>query len=122
MNDVHIYIIMCSVCQSKAIHYHKFYDQLESLLVLKNTWNLSFKEISLDWIMRLLLLLKNSQKYNSILIIVCHVIKYALFISTWDDITAADFAELFFEHVECQFDFSRSIIMNRDSQIISDFW
>ena len=51
--------------------------------------------------MRLSLLLKNSQEYNSILIIVCHVTKYALFILTQNDTTAADFAELFFEHVEC---------------------
>ena len=72
--------------------------------------------------MKLFSLIKNDQEYNSILIIVCHVIKYALFILTWNDTTAADFAELFFEHVECQFDFSRSIVMNKDSQIISDFW
>ena len=72
--------------------------------------------------MKLLSSLKNDQEYNSILIIVCYITKYALFILIQNDIIAADFTELFFEHVECQFDSSRSIIMNRDSQIISDFW
>ena len=72
--------------------------------------------------MRLFSSLKNDQEYNSILIIVCYVTKYTLFILIWNDITAADFTELFFEHVECWFDFSRNIIMNRDSWIISDFW
>ena len=72
--------------------------------------------------MKLLLSMKNNQEYNNILIIVCYIIKYTLFISTWNDTTAADFAELFFEHVKCWFDFLRSIIMNRDSWIISDFW
>jgi len=122
-DNIHIYIATCLICQSKAIHHHWSYDQLESLSISKNTWNSSFKEISLDWIMRLFLSMKtkNSQKYNSILIVVCCITKYALFILTWDDTTAADFTELFFEHVECHFDFSRNIVMNRDSCITSDF-
>ena len=47
--------------------------------------------------------------------------KYALFILTQNDIIAADFAELFFEHVECHFDSLRSIMSDRDSCITSDF-
>ena len=65
---------------------------------------------------------KNDQEYNSILIVVCHIMKYALFIPTRDDTTAADFAELFFEHVECRFGSPRSIVTDRDSRITSDFW
>ena len=122
MNDIHVYVIMCSVCQSKAIHCHKSYDQLKSLSVLKNMWNSLFKEISLDWVMRLFSSLKNDQEYNSILIIVCCVTKYTLFLSIWDDCTAADFTKLFFEHVECCFDSLRSIVTDRNSHITSDFW
>ena len=66
--------------------------------------------------------MKNDQKYNSILIIVYYIMKYVLFILTQNDSTAADFTKLFFEHVECHFNFSRNIMMNRDSHIISDFW
>jgi len=33
-----------------------------------------------------------------------------------------DFAELFFEHVECRFGTPRSIVTDRDSRITSDFW
>ena len=65
--------------------------------------------------MRLSFSMKNDQEYNSILIIVYYVTKYTLFISIQNDIIAADFAELFFEHVKCQFDSLRSIIMNRNS-------
>ena len=65
--------------------------------------------------------IKNDQKYNSILTVVCHVMKYALFILIQNDTTAADFMKLFFEHVECHFDFLKSIVMNRDSHITSDF-
>ena len=64
---------------------------------------------------------KNNQEYNNILIVVCHIIKYALFILTQNDTTAADFAKLFFEHVECHFDSSKSIVTDRDSCITSDF-
>ena len=122
MNDVHVYITTCLICQNKAIHCHKSYNQLESLLISKNMWNSSFKKISLDWVMRLSFSLKNDQEYNSILIIICCVTKYALFLLIWNDCTAADFMKLFFEHVECYFDFLKSIMMNKDSHITSDFW
>ncbi len=81
-DDIHVYVITCLICQSKVIHCYWFYDQLKSLSILKNIWNSSFKEISLDWIMRLSLLIKikNDQKYNSILTIICYIIKYVLFI------------------------------------------
>ena len=97
---------------------------MKSLSILKNMWNSSFKKISLDWITELSLLIKikNNQKYNSILTIIYHITKYALFIFIWDDTTAADFMKLFFKHVECCFDFSRSIVTNRNSCITSDFW
>ncbi len=65
--------------------------------------------------------MKNTQKFNSILTIVCHIIKYALFILIQDDITAADFVKLFFEHIKYHFDSLRNIIINRNSHIISDF-
>ena len=68
-----------------------------------------------------LMKMKNDQKYNRILTVICCIIKYALFILIQNDITAADFVKLFFEYVECHFDFSRSIIMNKNSHITSDF-
>ena len=124
VNNVCIYIVTCLICQSKAIHCHWSYSQLKSLSILKNTWNSSFKEISLDWIMRLLLLMKtkNNQKYNSILIVIYHITKYVLFILIWNDITTADFMKLFFEHVECCFNFLKNIVTNKNSHIISNFW
>jgi len=50
------------------------------------------------------------------------VTKYALFIPTRDDTIAADFAELFFEHVETRFGTPWGIVIDRDSRITSDFW
>ena len=65
--------------------------------------------------------MKNDQKYNSILTVVYYIIKYVLFIFIQDDIIAADFVKLFFKHVEYYFDFSRSIMTDRNSHITSDF-
>ena len=47
--------------------------------------------------MRLFLLMKmkNDQKYNSILIVICHIMKYVLFILIQNNITAADFTKFF---------------------------
>ena len=47
--------------------------------------------------------------------------KYALFIFTQNNIITANFAELFFKYVEYYFDFSKNIITNKNSYIISDF-
>ena len=54
--------------------------------------------------------------------VICHITKYVLFIFIWNNITAADFTKLFFEHVEYYFDFSKNIVTDKNSCIISDFW
>ena len=120
--DVRAYVTTCPVCQGKAIHRHKPYGKLEPLPVPTDTWDSPFKDISLDWITGLPPSTKHGEEYNSILTVVCRVTKYALFIPTRDDTNAADFAELFFEHVECRFGTPRSIVTDRDSRITSDFW
>jgi transposase InsO family protein len=120
--DVREYVATCPVCQGKAVHRHKQYGQLEPLPIPTDLWNSPFKEISLDWITGLPTSTRQGQEYNSILIIICRVTKYALFLPTQEDATAVDFAELFFEHVECQFGTPRSTVTDRDSRITSDFW
>ena len=60
-------------------------------------------------------------KYDNILTIVCCVIKYTLFISMREAFTAVEFAELFFEHIECCFKMFRNVVSDRDSYITSEF-
>ena len=83
-----------------------------------------FKAISLDWITGLLKYLqtRSGQRVNAILMIVDRLTKYALFIPTRDDTSVADFAELFFEEVECRFGTPNGVVSDRDSRITSDFW
>ena len=66
--------------------------------------------------------MKNNQKYNNILTVVYYITKYALFILTQNNITAADFTKFFFEHVKCCFNFLKNIMTDRNSHITSDFW
>ena len=120
--DVREYVATCPVCQGKAIHRHKPYGKLEPLPIPTDLWNAPFKEISLDWITGLPVSTRHGQAYDSILTVVCRVTKYALFIPTREDSTAVDFAQLFFEHVECRFGTPRSIVTDRDSRITSEFW
>ena len=42
-------------------------------------------------------------EFNSILTVVCRNTKAIRFIPTRDDITATDFAKVFFEHVKCEY-------------------
>ena len=65
--------------------------------------------------------MRHLQEFDSILTVVCRVTKYALFLPTREDATAVDFAELFFEHVECCFRTPRSIVTDNDSRITSEF-
>ena len=66
--------------------------------------------------------MKNGQEFDSVLTVVCRMTKYALFIPTRESSTAVDFAELFFEHVECRFGTPKGIVSDRDSRITADFW
>ena len=47
--------------------------------------------------------------------------KYALFIFICEASIVIDFAEFFFEHIECHFETSKNVITDRDSHIISEF-
>jgi len=118
--DVSEYVATCPVCQGKAIHRHKPYGKLEPLPVPPDVT--PFREISLDWITGLPVSRRNGQEFDSILTVVCRVTKYALFIPTREASTAVEFAELFFEHVECRFGTPRGVVSDRDSRITSEFW
>ena len=70
------------------------------------------------------LLVSNHHKleYDNILTIICHIIKYTLFLSIRADLITVNLVQLFFKHVECYFGIPRDIMINKDSCIISNFW
>ena len=91
--DVQRYVEDCPQCQGKAVHRHKPYGKLSPLPIPGRP----LKEFSLDWIVGLLRSrAKDGRVFDSILTVVDRYTKFATFISTRSDTTAADFAELFF--------------------------
>jgi transposase InsO family protein len=118
-NDVKKYIATCPACQGKAVHRYEPYGKLSLLPISEYP----FAEISLDWIIGLPeSRQRNGERFDAILTVVDRLTKYALFIPTRSDTTAADFVELFFRHVECRFGTPRGIVSDRDSRITSGFW
>src|SRR5438045_404726 len=71
--DITKYVATCPVCQGKAVSCHKLYGQLEPLPPLSDYS--PFKEISIDWITGLPTSMRNGQAYDSILTIVCYIMK-----------------------------------------------
>ena len=63
-----------------------------------------------------------SDGYNTILVIVCHLSKMALFIATHRDIDAEDLAMLFLVHVFSKHETPSNIISNCRKHFISRFW
>ena len=122
-HDVKEWISVCPQCQGKAIHHHKPYGHLEPYVPEDGDYR-PFKHISLDWITGLPESRRRStgEEFNSILTVVCRNTKAVRFIPTRDDTTAADFARVFFEHVECEYGTPVSIVSDRDSRITSEFW
>ena len=63
-----------------------------------------------------------STGFNAILVIVCRLTKFALFIPTDTGLNSAGFAKLFVEHVACRFGLPEDIISDRDTRWIAEFW
>ena len=63
-----------------------------------------------------------SDSYDTILVIVCHLSKIALFIATHQDIDAEDLAMLFLVHVFSKHGTPSDIVSDRGKHFISCFW
>jgi hypothetical protein len=121
--DVKEWISTCPQCQSKAIHRHKPYGQLQPFTPEDGDFR-PFKHIAVDWITGLPKSRRRStgEVFDAILTVVCRVTKAARFIPTQARTTAADFARIFFENIECEYGTPTSIVSDRDSRITSEFW
>jgi len=108
------YIGTCDTCnRSKSIK-HLPYGPLTPLPIAEKPWS----SISLDFIVDLPI----SNSFDSILVIVDRLTKYALFIPTKKTITAETFSELFITHVFALHGMPHEIISDRGSIFTSKFW
>lgn len=117
--DVREYVESCPTCQGIRVPRHRPYGKLQSLPLPSHP----FQEISLDFITGLPPSTRSDGgNYDAILVIVCRMTKFALFIPTTKKLRATELAALLYEHVESRFGTPEGIVSDRDKLITSKFW
>jgi len=112
--DVENYVRGCAICQRTKPVRQRPQGFLQSLEVADGPWS----SISMDFIEEL----PNSNGYNSILVVVDRLTKWAVFIPTTTTLKAAGLADLIIDHIICQHGIPRSIISDRGSKFTSRVW
>jgi hypothetical protein len=116
--NVKEYVVSCTKCSLTKSIKHKFYELLQSLSIF-----MRFKE---NWTMNFIIDLsfnkRNKQIYDFILIIIHRYTKYFKYICarknwTTKQLTNQLFDEIFFKH-----EMSKSIMFDKDSLFIFNFW
>jgi protoheme ferro-lyase len=108
------YVKSCTTCARSKAKQHKPYGLLCQLPVLLCPW----ESISMDFIEQL----PDSKNYTTILVVVDHFTKQALFILTHNTITSAQLAELFIIHVFSKHGVPSHVTSNRGSEFVSRFF
>ena len=96
---------------------HRFYDEIQSLLNLKNFW----KEIFMNFITDLSLNKWKNNVYNTILMIINRYIKMIQYILTIKILIASDLINLFFKEIALRFKISEKIVTNKENLFTSVF-
>lgn len=112
--DVENFVKQCSVCQhSKHSNTHPL-GLLQPLPIPEGVW----RDLSMDFIEGL----PKSQGYSVILVVVDKLTKFAHFLPVKHPYTAASIAELFMDNVVKLHGLPNSIVTDRDTIFISNFW
>ena len=112
--DVEIYVAGCAVCQRTKLNTQGEHGHLRTLEVPERPW----QHITMDFIEKL----PESNGYDSILVVVDRLTKWAIFISTKTTLTSSQLAELLVEQVFTQHGLPESIVSDRGSKFVSKFW
>ncbi len=112
--DVQLYIQSCDTCQQTKSSHHAPYRMLIPLKIPERNW----EEISMDFITDLPL----SHLFNSILVVVDRLTKQAHFIPTHKSLNSPGLAQLFIANVFKLHGFPSSIVSDRGSVFVSEFW
>ncbi len=111
------YIRNCYICQRSKTSRNKSNNLLQSLSISEQRWQ--------DIVMNFIINLSDSNKYNTILMIICKLSKERHYISCIiddEDITVKKTAEMLIQWVYWTHDLSSFIVSDRDSQFISILW
>jgi hypothetical protein len=116
--DVKEYVVSCTKCSLTKSIKHKFYELLQSLSIFmrfKKNWTMNF-------IIDLSLSKRNEQIYDSILIIIDRYTKYFKYISARKDWTTKQLTNQLFDEIFSKHEMSKSIMFDKDSLFIFNFW
>ena len=112
--DVEAYVSGCAVCQRTKPSHQRPTGHLRSLEVPTRPWT----DISMDFIEEL----PSSHGYNSILVVVDRLTKWAIFVPTTTRLNSPGLAELFVQYVVSQHGLPTNIVSDRGSKFVSKFW
>ncbi|KAK6213447.1 reverse transcriptase domain protein [Colletotrichum tabaci] len=110
----------CEMCKKSKNSPHKPYGQLQPLPIPPEAWH----SISLDFIVKLPKSREPLTKtwYDSILVIVDRLTKYAYFIPYLESSTAEDLAYTFLKYIISNHGLPKEIVSDRDKLFTSKFW
>lgn len=112
--DIKAFVRSCDVCQKVKPRRHSPAGLLQPIPIP----SAPFEVVSMDFVTDL----PECEGYTAILVIVCKLTKYSLFIPTTNEATEKDTALLFFKHVYSDFGIPRQVITDRDPRWAQSFW
>jgi hypothetical protein len=113
-NDVVKYVQACTVCQQAKSEHVKLPGRLQPLPIPPSAWH----TISMDFIEGL----PSSNKFDTILVIIDKLTKFAHFIPLKHPFTAASIAQVFMDGVYRYHGMPQVLISDRDKIFTSSFW
>jgi hypothetical protein len=113
--DINKYTENCDICQKMTVRRYKSYGLLQSLSRPESPW----KNISMNFIIRLSLSLREGRVFDVIFTVVNRYSKIAYFILITIDIDIPVFAEFIYDEMMKYHDIFKLIISNRGSIFIS---
>jgi hypothetical protein len=116
--NVKEYVVSCTKCSLTKSIKHKSYELLQSLSIFmkfKKNWTMNF-------IINLSLSKRSEQIYDFILIIIDRYTKYFKYISARKNWTTKQLTNQLFDEIFSKHEMSKSIMFDKDSLFIFNFW
>ena len=119
-DKVNAHVLACNICQRTKHDRHKPYGELQPLPAPRGAW----KSISMDFITDLppSKTWTSSDTYDTILVVVDRLTKYAYFIPFYKTGTTRQLAQVLIERVFSNHGTPEYIVSDRDKLFLSQFW
>src|SRR5260221_2748602 len=108
------YVASCAMCACAKSARHKPYGKLKQLPIPSRPWS----SISMDFIKQL----PASENFSTILVVVDHLTKQAIFIPSHNTVNAPQVAQLFLTHIFSKHRVPSHVTSDRGSEFVSHFF